>query len=610
MDDSHNVDARESDSSLTDPSDIPSPLVDHPRYRILERIGEGGMGVVYKAEHRVMGRMVALKVLTAGLSSNTTAMDRFRREVRLASRLSHPNIVTAYDADEVGGLHFLVMEFVEGMSLEKLIQKQGLLSVPVACEFIRQAAIGLQHAHEKGMVHRDIKPHNLMLTRTGQIKILDFGLARVANVEGAAPTSMTAMAITQPHTVMGTPDFFSPEQAKSVVNVDIRSDIYSLGCTLYYLLAGKPPFEGNGVYAKMIAHFKEPPPELTVARPDAPKKLADVLRKLLAKSPDDRYQTPAEVATALLPFSGTAHAEVPTRTRQVPTSAETQLNDRNTVSSELPMATEIRESVAVHETTPSVTKHRRWLPTLAALLVLGLGLAGLAVWMNRDEESAGPIIPLEPSATTPKPPSSSGPAPTTPPRPVHTVRKKQVLFLIPAEFAQGEFNVASTEFKHLKVGILTVGPEKKTLQGQTYSQGTRTPAKTLEPDYGVKDITDSILDSVDGVLLIPGESQSFGPKGTYADDVYRMISKLLQKKKVIGAIGSGVVVLGGHGFLENSSVSSMPNRPKTEARLKVKNWLDEPKVVIDLPFITSGVFTHAKEVTDEISKAIPDPHQK
>jgi serine/threonine protein kinase len=143
------------------------------------------MGVVYKAEHRVMGRTVALKVLSLEtITSHPAAIDRFRREVHLASRLSHPNIVTAYDADEAGGLHFLVMEYVDGLSLDRVVHDRGPLPVTMACTMIRQAAIGLQHAHEKGMVHRDIKPHNLMVTKTGEVKILDFGLARVATADG------------------------------------------------------------------------------------------------------------------------------------------------------------------------------------------------------------------------------------------------------------------------------------------------------------------------------------------------------------------------------------------------------------------------------------------
>ncbi|HEV3436049.1 MAG TPA: serine/threonine-protein kinase, partial [Gemmata sp.] len=393
-------------------SDVPPPLVDHPRYKIVGRLGEGGMGVVYKAEHRVMGRTVALKVLSLEtITSHPAAIDRFRREVHLASRLSHPNIVTAYDADEAGGLHFLVMEYVDGLSLDRVVHDRGPLPVTMACTMIRQAAIGLQHAHEKGMVHRDIKPHNLMVTKTGEVKILDFGLARVATADGVDPASLTAMAITKPQTLMGTPDFLSPEQARNSVGLDIRSDLYSLGCTLYYLLAGKPPFGGVGAYAKMIAHFKEPAPQLCEVRPDASPELGQILQRLMAKSPDDRYQTPTEVAGVLLPFAGAtldaANHEANGRLRP----RESWLKDAKAEACEetqpsyatdpscpiLPMASEFEASIEAmpaqpqsQEVIPEQPKpaRKRWgrMFGLAALVVLGVALGGIAKLLTSTHE--------------------------------------------------------------------------------------------------------------------------------------------------------------------------------------------------------------------------------
>src|SRR5438067_3283118 len=201
------------------PAGVPAALANHPRYRVLQLLGSGGMGSVYKAEHRVMERPVALKVLNPRLIANVKALQRFQQEVKAAARLAHPNIVTAHDADEAGGVHFLVMEHVEGQSLAEFVEKHGRMSVPRACECIRQAALGLQHAFEKGMVHRDIKPHNLMLNPQGRVKILDFGLARFASErEGAAPLTDAAGpkapgGLTQSGMLMGTPDYLSPEQA-------------------------------------------------------------------------------------------------------------------------------------------------------------------------------------------------------------------------------------------------------------------------------------------------------------------------------------------------------------------------------------------------------------
>ncbi|HEY7428637.1 MAG TPA: protein kinase, partial [Gemmataceae bacterium] len=215
---------------------IPAELSEHPRYRILEVLGAGGMGVVYKAEHRLMERPVALKVIDHGLTGNPDAVERFHHEVKAAAQLNHPNIVHAYDADQSGDSHFLVMEFVEGTTLARLVEQQGPLSVAQACDAVRQTALGLQRAAEHGMVHRDIKPHNLMRTPQGQVKILDFGLARLvrevgppvaAPTEGAMPVSRS---LTQLGMVMGTADYMAPEQAADAHAADSRADIYSLGC--------------------------------------------------------------------------------------------------------------------------------------------------------------------------------------------------------------------------------------------------------------------------------------------------------------------------------------------------------------------------------------------
>ncbi len=217
------------------PIGLPPELLNHPRYRVLALLGAGGMGAVYKAEHRLMERLVALKVMAARLLGNAAMVERFRREVKAAARLAHPNIVTAHDAEQAGDLHFLVMEYVEGTDLARVVAERGPLPVGEACDYVRQAAMGLQHAHEHGMIHRDIKPHNLMLTPQGTVKMLDFGLARLAGEAGSQPGGGTAQG-----TVLGTVDYMAPEQADDAHQADIRSDIYSLGCTLYHLLSGRP----------------------------------------------------------------------------------------------------------------------------------------------------------------------------------------------------------------------------------------------------------------------------------------------------------------------------------------------------------------------------------
>jgi WD40 repeat protein len=274
------------------PTEVPPELAQHPRYRVKALLGAGGMGAVYRAEHRLMERPVALKVIHADLLKDPVLVRRFRSEVKAAARLAHPNIVAAYDAEQAGGVHFLVMEFVEGVTLARVVARRGPLPAGAACDYARQAALGLQHAHEKGMVHRDVKPQNLMLTPAGQVKVLDFGLARLAR-------RTNLRRLTEVGEVMGTPDYIAPEQATDSSRVDIRADVYSLGCTLFFLITGRPPFPDGSVEDKLHAHLRQPPPPLT----GVPAPLARVVERMLAKSPGQRYQTPAEVAQALAPFA-------------------------------------------------------------------------------------------------------------------------------------------------------------------------------------------------------------------------------------------------------------------------------------------------------------------
>ncbi len=246
---------------------LPDELVDHPRYLIGELIGRGGMGSVYRAEHKLMNRPVAVKLINSQLVTNSQAVERFQREFQAAAQLTHRNIVTAYDAEQAGDVHFLAMEFVDGTDLASVVDERGPLPVGEASRYIAQAAQGLQHAYEKRMVHRDIKPHNLMLDTEGQVRILDFGLAgfaaesalTAAESEDAETVDYAGRSLTNLGCVMGTPDYMAPEQARDAHSADIRADIYSLGCTLYFLLTGQPPHADGTVAEKLHAHaLKEP----------------------------------------------------------------------------------------------------------------------------------------------------------------------------------------------------------------------------------------------------------------------------------------------------------------------------------------------------------------
>jgi membrane fusion protein (multidrug efflux system) len=282
---------------------LPGDLIEHPRYRVVAALGSGGMGTVYRAEHRLMDRPVALKVIRGDLLGNSALVERFRREVRSAARLaSHANIVAAYDAEQAGETHMLVMEFVEGTDLARLVDRRGPLPTGEACEYARQAAMGLQHAFDDEMVHRDIKPQNLMRTTRGQIKILDFGLARFASEVGSHA------GVTAEGMVLGSADYIAPEQIEDPHAADIRADIYSLGCTLYFLLAGQPAFPDRSLIQKLIAHREKTPRPIRDIRGDVSPELAHVVERMMAKDPAERFQTPAEVARALAPFAETQTA--------------------------------------------------------------------------------------------------------------------------------------------------------------------------------------------------------------------------------------------------------------------------------------------------------------
>jgi serine/threonine-protein kinase len=273
-------------------------------YRLLRPIGSGGMGEVYLALQKKLERNVAIKILRPDFAAaHVNALARFRREALAVAKLSHPNIVHIYDADELDGTHFIVMEYVPGIDFARLVAQRGPLPIDMACDLVRQAAEGLQHAHEAGLVHRDIKPSNLLVVlpekaapgHFGLVKILDLGLARLE--EGGDLT------MTRSRNVIGTPDFISPEQAQNASEVDIRADLYSLGCTFYFLLSGQVPFPNGTPIEKLMAHYLERPKSIILLRPEVPKDVQAILDRLLRKDPAERYATPAELVAALLAVS-------------------------------------------------------------------------------------------------------------------------------------------------------------------------------------------------------------------------------------------------------------------------------------------------------------------
>jgi serine/threonine protein kinase len=262
-------------------------------YLVLDQLGQGGMGVVLKAQHRRMERVVALKVLSPSITSTPGLLRRFQREMKAAARLEHPNIVTAYDADESRGVHFLVMQFVEGKNLARLVKEEGPLTVDLALDCIIQAARGLEYAHLQHVIHRDVKPSNLLLDGQGIIRVLDMGLARIDE------DCETEAELTGTGVVLGTVDYMPPEQAMGTKYADERSDIYSLGVTLWFLLTGQPVYEGSSLMARLLSHREAPIPSLLDIRKDVSPELQAVFARMLAKDPAARYQSMTEVIAAL-----------------------------------------------------------------------------------------------------------------------------------------------------------------------------------------------------------------------------------------------------------------------------------------------------------------------
>ena len=266
-------------------------------YQIEEILGRGGMGVVYKAKHRVMGRRVALKVVAEKPGVNDSLLQRFKREAKVVSRLNHPNIVAAYDADDVDGIPYLALEYVAGPDLSDLVKADGPLPLATGIDYVIQAARGLSHAHQQGVVHRDVKPSNLLLdTAHGVVKVLDLGLARVEALldEASRPTELTSTGA-----IFGTVDFMAPEQARDAKRADARADIYSLGCTLHFLLTGKMVYPSDNLLNKIRAHVSAPIPSLRSLLPEAPEKLDATFQRMIAKDPADRFASMDDVIAAL-----------------------------------------------------------------------------------------------------------------------------------------------------------------------------------------------------------------------------------------------------------------------------------------------------------------------
>jgi serine/threonine protein kinase len=268
-------------------------------YVVLDKLGSGGMGMVFKARLRQGGPDVALKLLPPSASRHPRAVLRFRREAAIMEKVNHPNVVSSHEIGQYGGVHYLVMDYVEGRDLDRVVRSGGPMKLTRAVDCVIQAARGLASAHGQGIVHRDIKPANLLLDTKGVVRVLDLGLARITEGDESVKDNASAPSLTASGIIMGTVDFLPPEQSDDSKRADHRADVYALGCTLYFLLTGKPPYSGESIMQRLLAHHQKPIPSLRDARPDVPAEVDAIYQKMMAKSPEDRPQSIGEVADAL-----------------------------------------------------------------------------------------------------------------------------------------------------------------------------------------------------------------------------------------------------------------------------------------------------------------------
>ena len=556
----------DSPNSHSNPEQVPPELRDHPRYRIVRMLGMGGMGVVWLAEHQMMQRMVALKVISSRFTSGRESVERFRQEVRAAARLTHPNIVTAFDAEHAGDLHFLVTEYVDGRSLEQWVQQQGVLSVAQACSAIRQVCSGLQHAHHHGMIHRDIKPQNLMQAKNGKIKILDFGLARLEqHAEKVSQTAKTELSLTAVGMVLGTPDYMAPEQAADSSSADARSDIYSLGCTLFFLLAGRAPFEAGSFMEMISSGTQRPMTALSSLRSDLAPELRRVIEKMTAPRPENRFRSAAEVADALAPFC----QPVPGATNPMPAKPQVDKPAQTEVQAPPVMRdldSELRPEPARRMRSPGLPRARRnsrprrigstKLASVQSYFLrsrskLVIGMAGLMfavllfVFLNPDEsgnsvsdavgdsagESTAVILP-PPVLVAPSIASKPGGASGTPPRILYLVPATEFWWPEVAPFYQlhgsGKIELTLTSWTNSAVSI--------------HANGEPTQIPLLLSDARAADYDALIVGGGRGLMKLTENSAE-------SRDAGRLIREMLADGKIVSAFSGGPAVLAKLGLL-------------------------------------------------------------
>jgi serine/threonine protein kinase len=577
------------------------------------------MGVVYQAVHRMMDRTVALKVISRKLTSRPDAIDRFRQEVKAAAKLNHPNVIVTHDAEQAGDMQLLVMEFIEGISLDRFVEKRGPLPILNACNYVLQAAKGLQHAHEHRMVHRDIKPANLMLTKKGQIKVLDFGLAKLAAHGPAEPESMpsgagsrSSAALTLAGDILGTADFIAPEQVEESRAVDIRADIYSLGCTLYFLLTGQPPFPKGNARQKLESHRTRRPRAVNELRHDVPPEVAKILEKMLARNPDDRFATPADVVQALAPWS---KAQPPKdewdfgaleREANRPTEPYLPPRAGGAKSHRAPSGNLIAAAFApvLAPTRQLIRRHRRFAKPAVITAVAGLVLWliwSFVPWSNL-KSSVAALVPtstggggteLESKGQTPPSSTNGSHDPSS-----------SVLLVVPNKMVwMRDYDPVRTALESSGYTVVVASSARKPARPDNNSRNNG--ASDVPVDLAVSEARASDYAMI---VFIGGDVSEFIPDRMLAtDSIQNLTRDFVAASKPVTSICAGNAVLAatyaarGHRVADNQFVDQFFDRSKVGDSVK---FVSNAALVLDEPFFSARDFNNASEFANKLVWAL------
>lgn len=556
---------------------VPDELKDHPRYQVTGVLGAGGMGIVFRAEHKVMGRPVALKTINRELLSDAKAVARFRREMRSAAALVHPNIVTAHDAETAGDLHFLVTELVEGIDLERLVTQRGPLPADRAAEVCRQAALGLAHAASKGMVHRDIKPHNLMLTQNGQVKILDFGLARavqesrLAEDETRGGRAQESTMLTRTDIIVGTPDYIAPEQAHDSASVDSRADVYALGCTLFFLLTGQPPFRDASVLGKLNAHMKKAAPRLSAYRQDVPPGLQEVVDRMMAKRPEDRFQSPKDVVAALAPLTvKLSPFAISTETARTPTAPS-------------------------HPKQKSKANWPIWLGAAAALCLIPLAM--LFGWpkSSPDGNSQGPN-----NAAAIASPDGESLAPAISNPAARAVDAPNVLIVLPPrDVFYPDYGPVRAKLESLGIKVTTASV--KAGRVPLIDHPTSATAPPVLADVALSDVNP--LD-FNAVMFVGYDVSEYIEPGPIREQIGNLIDRAMNGGLFVTSICSANAVLSQHGVLDERQGAYNEYLVQFGCDPNARSWQSGKRLVIDRGVITASSADDGTAFAEAIAKSL------